>query len=268
MLPAFAPVGRIGRSAAARKAMKSVAIAASEHLTNYLLEKALDSGIAWIGEQLGVDVSDEDTATLVGGLTVTDVRNISQEILDQANRAIQEIVNRGEEAVESMDAHFKAQMLNNASEQTARRLSQLSETDADMLRRICLTPGINKDSLPDDARRALNSVTRRSTDGQRVSREFHEFQYCLNSGQILEVFTTGQVAPPSELRYGAFVDSNLMRKAIEQLRRLRRATHAKNARAITDLLGTTPGQLYLQLRNAPAVQQQMGAAANQMKSFS
>ena len=100
--------------------------------------------------------------------------------------------------------------------------------------------------------RAAKSFLRRclnpSSDGKRVSREPHEYSYCVSSGQIQDVFDGLRTAAENnedlnaivedlpvtnELTYGQFVDAQNFRKTIAQIRKVRRLLRSANVLEIS-----------------------------------
>lgn len=93
---------------------------------------------------------------------------------------------------------------------------------------------------------------RTSTDGTRVSREVHEYDYCVKSGQLQDMITyasrwSGNYGTGSTLEdeglsenaqdytYGNFVDLHFGRKAIAAIRKVRRSLRRANVKSVLEL---------------------------------
>ena len=239
MLPASSVTGR------------NVGAALTELLAPWAAGAALDAmlnvGLNWVNPDPSTPISDQSSAQLAGGLTIEiDMGEIVNEI-NVTNGVIAELSSRadGMSAIEnSLSAPPYA-----APPSTDGPLAQATDNDIALLRKAMDRQGQAPDGLSDPARANLRSATRRSTDGQRVSREFHEYQYCLRSGQIDAVYEAAGESRNAEHSYGRFVDAPAMRKAIERIRKIRRLTRSANVQFVLNAFELTPEILIERLQN-------------------
>lgn len=129
--------------------------------------------------------------------------------------------------------------------------------------------------ISSDAKKTLRRCRRRNGDGKRVSREVHEYNYCKKSEQLplavhlcSEKLNTdgdpeGNLVPGNlqgiDMTYGRFVDWNLGRKLIAEIRKVHRVTRNANVKEVLALTNTSESDLRDQLISeidvVPAMQQ-------------
>lgn len=225
-------------------------------------------GVEFLGFEPGKDLADYSLSELTSALYITNSASGTSASSVEGLNYLMEVASRGVDAVEQLKLKWESDKYDSAGPELDAGIASMNETEAAVFKGSKAADNLNKKDLTQAAKNALNKATRKSHDGKLVSKEAHEYRYCLSSGQIQEVYTAGMVQAPPELRYGAFVESKLMRKAIELLRRLRRVTHAKNSKELAEIMGTTPGALYLTLRDDLANLPTWQAAAAEFDSFS
>lgn len=268
-LPVIAPVGAVPALGQAYTVLQGILEAeAVKDAAAFFSEEISKFSVTFLGFDASKDLSDYTTEELVNGLKLTTSATPMSAGSVDGRDYLFDVARRGLAAVDLLKSRWETEGHNNASPELDASLAAANQTEGEIFKKTGVAAMLNKDSLSPAARKKLNKFTRKRIDGQRVSKEEHEYRYCLNSGQIQEVFTAANIPPPSNPRYGPFVESKLMRKAIELLRKLRRVTHAKNAKDLTELMGTDPGQLYLLLRDSPENMATWTGAANEFLSFS
>jgi len=110
-----------------------------------------------------------------------------------------------------------------------------------------------RSAVPSGIKRLIRRCLNPTTDGKRVSREPHEFNYCRDSGQIEDMvaawkvwvdmnggaLTAGDQIPEAHLwTYGMFVDNTEARKMIAKVRKIRRLLRSANVKRILELVDT------------------------------
>ena len=210
------------------------------------LDAMLNVGLNWINQQPDTPVADQTSAMLASGLTI----ELHMGDMVQNNQAssgvIAELSSRadGDSAIRNAigDPPFAAPAT------TDLPLAQASDNDLALLRRAMERSRQAPDGLSEPAKANLRKATRKRTDGKRVSMERHEYVYCRDSGQIDRVFELSEFERDGNHTYGRFVDSPLMRKAIELVRRFQRQSRQAGTKFVLDALNLNDEQLFNILR--------------------
>lgn len=240
MLPATQVTGR------------QVGAALTELLAPWAAGAALDAmlnvGLDWANPEPDVPIAEQSSAQIAGGLTIKiDMGEIRNDV-NITNGVIAELAARadGMSAIENAlsSPPFAAPPTTDGP------LAQATDNDLALLRKAMDRQGKAPDGLSEPARANLRKSTRRSTDGARVSKELHEYNYCLRSGQIDGVYDVIGESRNAEHSYGRFVDSPLMRRAIEEIRKIRRLARSKNVKFVLDLFDITTELLESRLQDS------------------
>jgi len=97
-----------------------------------------------------------------------------------AQSALDELIARGQAAVDALTAKLEADDLGKPRDSLNERLGNLYETALELPKRICPEDELEPNRLNKPATDNFNKAQRRDTDGVFVSREYPEFLYCLN----------------------------------------------------------------------------------------
>lgn len=263
LIPAVAAgAGLAGRGAVAQ-ANKALVDAAISMAATAALDKAMQVGYSFLNPMPGTPIADLATPDIVNNISIVNNANNDLNAAGEAQAAVNELAGRGNAAFDSLKAKLEAENYGKPTDYLQGRLGSLTDQEIQFLKQKCVDTEFPQDQLMPAAKNNFNKAQRKSTDGVFVSREHHEFLYCLKSGQILAIFALSILQAPQDLLYGAFVTAKKMRKAIETYRKLRRIAFSKNSKELTDLLGTTREQLFADLLNDPALGQTWTDAAQE-----
>ena len=210
------------------------------------LDAMLNVGLNWINQQPEVPVADQTSAMLASGLTIELHMGDMVQNVQGSNAVIAELSSRADGNSAIRNAISEPPFA--APPSTDMPLAQATDNDLALLRRAMERSGQAPDGLSEPAQANLRKATRKATDGRRVTMERHEYVYCRDSGQIDTVFNLSEFERDGNHTYGRFVDSPLMRKAIEVLRKFQRLSRQAGTKFVLDALDLSQEQLFNILR--------------------
>ena len=212
-----------------------------------------------------IEVDDADATTLINNIQIRDITTISagdtQYLVDSFNRLGGNDVERdqAQTTFKAMDPYRDGSLHSNGY-----RNQDLMQQDA--LKRMHGSDVPNK-GLDPDAQKLVKSRTRRPTDRHYVSREPHEFDFCMKPlkhfgfpGTTIEKMaeagnhTLNPAVPPD---LGLFINEKEFRKGIELWRKLVNVVRGKNIKEITILTGTTQHAMLQGLIEEPAIKAEL-----------
>ena len=215
-------------------------------MANRALDAVFDPGLVFEDQHPDIPIFDQSAQQLAEGISITinnEGGNTNGGDVALALRQIGEM-NNGLTALRAR--------LNDQSPvpSPAQQDSLINATDTDVLALRQAEDMIFKpiDGHTDAAATSLRSVTRRSSDGARVSKQEHEYRYCRDSGQIDLVFELAGIPRETPMTFGRFVDSPQLRKAIECIRRVNRCVRSANVKKILTLIGISEDDLRQTIR--------------------
>lgn len=215
-----------------------------------------------------INVNDADTTTLINNIQIRDINSISQGdtqyLVDSLNRL-------GNNAVEKEQAiaAFKARDPYRDGSLHSDGYRQQDQFQQEALKKMHGSDVPTK-GLDDDAAKLVKKRTRRPTDKYYVSREPHEFDFCMKPlkhfgfpGTTIEhVAAAGDHTvnsnPGPDL--GLFINAKEFRKGIELWRRLVNVVRGENVKRIAELTGTDQYTMLQSFIAEPGVKAELVAA--------
>ena len=209
-------------------------------------------------EQNIISVENAPVADLIDNIKVEPIVNVNQTstqyLVDTLNRIAQDPLD-----VEAAKANFKARPPYSDPANHSQGVREQDRIQREALRKLHGSR-VPSEGLEDDAKAIVKETARKPTDKFYVSREPHEFDYCMKPLKRENDMTTIEavadagdhiinvtVAPT----LGLFIDAKEFRKTIELWRRLVNITHSRNAKKLTELMGTTRHDLLQSLIAEP-----------------
>jgi len=225
----------------AREIMKQIAITAATYGAGKALDAMIDPGPKFSNPDPGTPISQQPIVDIVNNITIDDSNNISpaeeQETQIALNTVAADAIGT-QDLVTSLSATEFAilELLDN-------KVLAMTEGTSEMVGNNGLPDALDKKKFTPEAQKVLRKIDRADTDRWYCSKEEHEYRYAQSAGKIDQVFTLASQVKQHNGTYGTWVDSVPMRKAIAYVRKLRRLSHGKNAKAITAQSGTTRDEL-------------------------
>lgn len=226
------------------------------------LDAVFDAGLSWFDTSDGMPIADQTPQQLADGLSITvNMGDISQTQGDVA--AVLSKIKDSPGAEQLLRTSLGGQAYQ-ASNELNGNLANATDTQRQLVRNALNLRGGMPDGLTNDAAKALRSIRRKDTDGQRVSMERHEYVYCRDSNQIDDVYTAAGQPRNVQHSYGRFVDAPDMRRAIEKIRKVRRLSRSAGVSFVLNVMGLNIQDVIDNLVDAePQFQQIMQAGVNQ-----
>ncbi len=224
------------------------------------LDAMLETGFRWFDQSGGMPIAEQPSGQLAGGITI--INNMSSNPTSGASidGIVMELKNR-DDGMPALKSHLQG-LEASPSQTLDSRLSSMNDNESRLVGNASNGRYRSPSGLSSTALRAFRSSIRKDTDGSRVSREFHEYQYCLNSGQINTILGQAGVQDFQGHSYGRFVDSPNMRKAIAAWRKIQRLLKSRNVKMVLEMLGNDEADLLDNLIDAsPGYTQLVGSAA-------
>lgn len=206
-----------------------------------------------------IKVDDADTTSLIQNIKIAPVSEVTEE---SSNYLVDTLNRLGNDPVEAAaaKADFKARPAHRDRDSASNGYNNQDLFQEEAMGRM-LHHVLPHSGLTVEAAAKVKKSRRRPTDRHYVSREPHEFDYCMkplkraNDRTTIEVVADAGdhiINPAQEPTLGLFIDFKKFRVGIELWRRLNNVSHSQNAKKITTLLGTTRQDFLESLIQEPA----------------